>query len=86
MTKEINEVLSKMYKQPVVAGFNNGGWATVWKASTDLTNPKPEDVIDGGLGQAIAPTVECILLAQAEVNRMVSELNCELDELNSHIA
>lgn len=85
MTKEINEVLSKMYRQPVVAGFNNGGWVTVWKADTDLTNPKPEDIIDGGLGQAIAPIVESILLAQAEVNRMVSKLNCELDELNSYI-
>jgi len=85
MTKEINEVLSKMYRQPVVAGFNNGGWVTVWKADTDLTNPKPEDIIGGGLGQAIAPIVESILLAQAEVNRMVSELNCELDELNSYI-
>lgn len=61
INEAVNEALSKIYKQPVIAGrLEHTGWPVVLS--------KNGNIIDGGLGGSIRPSTAAILNAAACLN------------------
>jgi hypothetical protein len=65
----VDEVLSRFYGRPVVAGFTNGGWPVV-RPADDLTK-----VLDGGVGGTLAPAVLELIELQGKLQDALHEFD-----------